>query len=33
VLDLDNTGRGRQTLLHDPKLLGSGPSSSPVWTG
>ena len=31
--DLDNTGRGRQTLLHDPKLLGGGPSPSPLRTG
>jgi len=28
-----NTGRGRQTLLHDPKLLGGGPSRSPLRTG
>jgi hypothetical protein len=31
--DLDNTGRGRQTLLHDPKRLGGGPSRLPLRTG
>jgi hypothetical protein len=31
--NLDNTGPRRQTLLHDPKLLGSGPAPSPFWTG
>lgn len=31
--NLDNTSPRRQTLLHDPKLLGSGPPPSPLWTG
>jgi hypothetical protein len=31
--NLDNTGRRRQTLLHDPKLLSSGPPPSPLRTG
>jgi hypothetical protein len=31
--NLDNTGPRRQTLLHDPKLLGSAPPPSPLWTG
>jgi hypothetical protein len=31
--NLDNTGRRRQTLLDDPKLLGSGPPASPLRTG
>jgi len=31
--NLDNAAPRRQTLLHDPKLLGSGPPPSPLWTG
>lgn len=31
--NLDNTGPRRETLLHNPKLLGSGPAPSPFWTG
>jgi hypothetical protein len=31
--NLDNTGSRRQTLLHDPKLLGTRPPPSPLWTG
>lgn len=31
--NLDNTGPRHETLLHYPKLLGSGPSPSPLWTG
>jgi hypothetical protein len=31
--NLDNARPGRQTLLHDPKLLGSGPPPPPLWTG
>ena len=29
----NDTGPGRQIFLNDPKLLGSGPSPSPLWTG
>jgi hypothetical protein len=31
--DLDDTGPGRQTLLHDPKLLSSRPPPSPLRSG
>jgi hypothetical protein len=31
--NLDNTRCGRQTLFHNPKLLGSGPPPSPLGTG
>jgi hypothetical protein len=31
--NLDNTCRGRQTLLDNPKLLGSRPPPSPLRTG
>jgi hypothetical protein len=31
--NLDNTGPRRQTLLHDPELLGSAPPPSPLRTG
>jgi hypothetical protein len=31
--NLDNTGSRRQTLLNDPKLLGTRPPPSPLWTG
>jgi hypothetical protein len=30
--NLDNTCRRRQTLFHNPKLLGSGPPPSPLGT-
>jgi hypothetical protein len=31
--NLDNTRCGRQTLFHNPKLLGSRPPPSPLGTG
>jgi hypothetical protein len=31
--NLDNTGPRSRTLLHDPKLLSSGPPPSSLWTG
>jgi hypothetical protein len=31
--NLDNTGCRRQTLLHDPTLLGRGPPPSTLRTG